>query len=63
MKSNSIVAFITGALAGAGITWLLTSKEGKEATDKLKEQGKKVVDQLATEIGELEQQVKKQWKG
>lgn len=63
MKSNSIVAFVAGVLAGAGITWLLTSKEGKEATSRIKEKGKAIADDLASEISEIEQQIKRQWKG
>ncbi|MCU0440942.1 MAG: YtxH domain-containing protein [Bacteroidia bacterium] len=63
IKSNSVLTFVAGVLAGAGITWLLTSKEGKEATNKIKEKGKAIADDLANELNELEQQMKKQWKG
>lgn len=34
MKDRNWVYFVLGALAGAGITWLLTSEEGKEVVKK-----------------------------
>lgn len=34
MKDRNWVYFVLGALAGAGITWLLTSEDGKEVVKK-----------------------------
>lgn len=51
MKNNGWLTFIAGAIVGAGITWLFTSKEGKEMVQQMKEKGN---DLKATAEQELE---------
>lgn len=57
MKNNHWLSFLGGALLGAGITWLLTSKEGKEVVDKLTEKGKDLKDKVAEELAGLNEQL------
>ena len=48
-KNNNWLAFILGAAAGAGLTWLLTSEEGKKTLNKLQD---KAGDFLEDVLGE-----------
>ena len=57
MKNNHWLSFLSGALIGAGITWLLTSKEGKEVVDKVTTKGKDLKDKMAEELTGLSEQL------
>ena len=57
MKNNHWLSFLGGALVGAGITWLLTSKEGKEVIDKVTIKGKDLKDKVAEELAGLNEQL------
>lgn len=57
MKKNHWLTFLSGALIGAGITWLLTSKEGKEVVEKLSSKGKDLKDKLSEELAGLNEQL------
>jgi hypothetical protein len=57
MKNNHWLSFLGGALVGAGITWLLTSKEGKEVVDKVTTKGKDLKDKVAEELAGLNEQL------
>ncbi|MDZ4668124.1 MAG: YtxH domain-containing protein [bacterium] len=45
-KNNNWLAFMLGAAAGAGLTWLLTSEEGKKAMNKLQEEAGDLLDEI-----------------
>lgn len=51
------MTFLAGALIGAGLTWLFTSKEGKEWLQKVKTGGEDFKDDLLKEIEELKQKM------
>jgi hypothetical protein len=57
MKNNSWFTFITGALIGAGITWLFTSKEGKEMVAKMKSKGEDLKADTAENLADLKQRL------
>ena len=57
MKNNSWFTFITGALIGAGITWLFTSKEGKEMVATLKSKGEDLKADTAEKLADLKQRL------
>jgi 2-keto-3-deoxy-galactonokinase len=57
MKNNHWFSFLSGALIGAGITWLLTSKEGKEVVGKITSKGNELKDKLADELAQLNEQI------
>ncbi len=57
MKNNHWLSFLTGALVGAGVTWLLTSKEGKEMVSKLSSKGKELKDKVEEELAGLNEQI------
>jgi gas vesicle protein len=57
MKNNSWFTFITGALVGAGITWLFTSKEGKEMVAKMKSKGEDLKADTAEKLADLKQRL------
>jgi hypothetical protein len=57
MKNNSWFTFITGALVGAGITWLFTSKEGKEVVATLKSKGEDLTADTAKNLADLKQRL------
>jgi len=57
MKNNGWLTFVAGALVGAGIAWLFTSKEGKELRDKLKQKGEDLKDEAQREWEALKKQV------
>ena len=49
-KSGNFLTFLLGAVAGAAITWLFTSEEGKKIVNKAKEKGKDFKDEMEAEI-------------
>jgi gas vesicle protein len=57
MKNNGWLGFIAGALVGAGIAWLFTSKEGKELREKIKSKGEDLKDEAQREWEALKKQV------
>jgi hypothetical protein len=57
MKNNHWLSFVSGALIGAGITWLLTSGEGKEVVDKVTAKGKDLKDKITAELDGLNEQL------
>jgi gas vesicle protein len=57
MKNNGWIGFIAGALVGAGIAWLFTSKEGKELLEKVNDKGGDLKDKAEKEWSALKQEV------
>ncbi len=57
MKKNGWLTFIAGAAVGAGITWLFTSKEGKEMVQKMKEKGNDLKDIAEKEFEALKEKL------
>ncbi len=49
-KSGNLLLFILGAAAGAAITYFLTSDEGKELVDELKQKSKTMKDEVNAEM-------------
>lgn len=49
MKNKTGLSFVLGAIIGAAITWLYTSKEGKQLVAKAKNK----VDDLGDEINKM----------
>ena len=37
MRSGKLFTFLTGAMIGAGLTWLYTTEKGEEVRSKIKE--------------------------
>ncbi len=59
MKNKSWITFLSGALLGAGLTWLFTSKEGKAWIQKMKTGGEDLKDQLLKDIDGLKEKLDK----
>jgi hypothetical protein len=57
MKQKNLITFLGGALVGAGLTWLFTSKEGKEWLQKFKSGSADLKSKLVAEMDELKQQM------
>ncbi len=49
-NSKGILTFIIGAAVGSAITYLFTSKDGKELLNKAREKGKDIKNDLQDEI-------------
>ena len=53
MRSGKLFTFLTGAMIGAGLTWLYTTEKGKEVRSKIKEilsSGCGITDEEKTEM-------------
>jgi hypothetical protein len=57
MKKNSWLTFIAGAAVGAGITWLLSSKEGKQIIEQLSDKGNDLKNKAEEELAGLNKQI------
>lgn len=57
MKDKSFINFAAGALIGAGITWLFSSKEGKQLVDKLKTKAVDLADEFKKESSSVEEEL------
>jgi hypothetical protein len=57
MKNSGWIPFISGALIGAGITWLFTSKEGKEIVEQIGGKGKDLKGKLDEELADLQEKL------
>lgn len=60
MKQSNWLSFLLGALAGAGITWLFTSKEGKAWLAKMQEKGSEWKRSAFEELEALKQHIENQ---
>ena len=59
MKNKSWITFLSGALLGAGLTWLFTSKDGKALVQKMKKGGEDLKDHLLKDIDGLKEKLDK----
>lgn len=53
MRSGKLFTFLTGAMIGAGLTWLYTTEKGEEVRSKIKEvlsSGCGITDEEKTEM-------------
>ena len=56
MKNKAGLSFVLGAIIGAGITWLFTSKEGKEWVEKAKEKANDLGDEMKKQLATLQKE-------
>lgn len=56
MKNKTGISFVLGAIIGAGIAWLFTSKEGKEVLEKTKEKANQLADEINKRLASLQQE-------
>ena len=54
MKNKTGLSFVLGAIIGAGITWLFTSKEGKELLEKAKGKANDLGDEIKKQLTSLQ---------
>jgi gas vesicle protein len=54
MKNKSGLNFLLGAAVGAFITWLFTSKQGKELRDKAQETISDLTDEIKQKVAALQ---------
>jgi len=59
MKQKGLITFLGGAIVGAGLTWLFTSKQGKELVEKVKSKGDHLKDELLKELKDLSAKIDK----
>ncbi|MES2558236.1 MAG: YtxH domain-containing protein [Bacteroidota bacterium] len=50
MKNKTGLGVVLGAIIGAGLTWLFTSKEGKELVAKTKEKASELADEISKRL-------------
>lgn len=54
MKNKSGLSFLVGAAIGAFLTWLFTSKQGKELREKAKEKVADLTDEIKQKVASLQ---------
>lgn len=56
MKNKTGLSFLLGAIIGAGIAWLFTSKEGKELVERAKVKANDLADEIKKGVTSLQQE-------
>lgn len=56
MKNKTGLSLVLGAIIGAGIAWLFTSKEGKELVEKTKEKANDLAGEIKKRVTALQQE-------
>jgi gas vesicle protein len=54
MKNQTGISFALGAIIGAGITWLFTSKEGKEMLKQVKKKSEDLGEEIRSRISSMQ---------
>ena len=56
-KINGLSALVLGAAVGAAVTYLFTSKKGKEIRSQVLKEGKKLLEELQEEVQEKKEEL------
>lgn len=57
MKTNNLLSFLSGALVGAGIAWLFSSKEGKQWMEQMKQKAGSFINDFEKESNQTEEEI------